>query len=296
MQNTNKLLNAHWWKTISWQYITPQHLLSYLMGIFCDSKCPKLKNWQIRRFIRRYGVNMEEALISDYREYTSFNHFFSRHLKIGARPIDDNPRSIISPSDGVLSQFGAIDNHTLVQAKGKFFTTQALLGSSSTSDDYFKSGHFATIYLAPKDYHRVHMPIAGTLKKMRFIPGDLFSVSTNTADNIDNLFARNERVVCFFDTEFGPLAIVMVGAMIVGSMATNWAGTVKSKSGKIEDTDYAHAAKPITLQKGDDLGYFHLGSTVIMLMGEENIAWEPKLQLGCDVQMGQSMAQSPHPP
>lgn len=282
----------HWWKTIGWQYIALQHTASRLMGAFTKIKCPSIKNWQIRTFIRLYGVNMQEALIQDYREYHNFNDFFTRQLKANARPIANHPTSIISPADGILSQFGTIDHSTLMQAKGKFFTTQALLGYPSNKKTPFNAGYFATIYLAPKNYHRVHMPITGTLKAMRFIPGALFSVSTHTADHIDNLFAKNERVVCFFDTELGPLAVIMVGAMLVSSMATKWAGVVQSKTGKIEHIDYNNSSNPIILQKGEELGHFNMGSTVILLMGEKmsHLNWNTTLNEGSGIKMGQLLA------
>lgn len=278
--------NLQWWKTIGWQYFIFQHTASWLVGRFTRSTCSKLKNWQIRTFIKKYNVNMQEVLIKDYREYPTFNAFFTRQLQASARAIHPSPTGVISPADGILSQFGSIQNHTLIQAKGKLFTTQALLGDFKSTA--FEKGYFATIYLAPKNYHRIHMPITGTLKVMRFIPGSLFSVNTQTADHIDNLFARNERLVCFFDTASGPMAIVMVGAMLVSSMSTTWAGTINS-TGKIENTDYSH--NPIILEKGEELGYFNMGSTVIMLMGEElsEFNWE-SFQPNQPIQMGELLA------
>jgi len=269
--------SAHWWKTIGWQYIALQHIFSRLIGAFTRIQCPMIKNWQIRTFIKHYGVDIKEALIEDYREYKTFNDFFTRALKANARPIDNHARSIISPADGILSQFGAITNSTLIQAKGKTFNIQALLGYDNKNQKQhnshdiaklispFSTGYFATVYLAPKNYHRIHMPVTGTLKAMRFIPGALFSVSTHTANHIDNLFARNERLVCFFDTEFGPLAVILVGAMLVSSMETTWAGVVRSKTGSIEHIDYTN---PITIEKGEELGRFNMGSTVILLMSK----------------------------
>lgn len=288
-----KIKNLHWWRTISWQYIVLQRMASKLMGLFTQCTYPPLKNWQIRTFIRKYGVDMQEILIEDYRNYKNFNSFFTRQLKSNARPIDSHPTGLISPADGVLSQFGSILNHSLIQAKGKYFTTQALLGESSDSPvSDFKTGYFATIYLAPKNYHRVHMPITGTLKAMRFIPGSLFSVSTNTADHIDQLFARNERLVSFFETANGPMAIVMVGAMLVSSMTTRWAGVVGSQNGQIEEVHYNDVAHPIILQKGEELGHFNMGSTVIMLMGEKipNLNWQGGLEKNQAIQMGQLLA------
>lgn len=294
---SHKIKDFHWWKTISWQYIVFQRAASKLMGLFTQCTYPPLKNWQIRSFIRKYRVDMQEVLIEDYRAYKHFNDFFTRRLKPNARPIDSNPNSLISPADGILSQFGSILNHTLIQAKGKYFTTQALLGETSSSPSNplsnFKTGYFATIYLAPKNYHRVHMPVTGTLKSMRFIPGSLFSVSTNTADHIDQLFARNERVVCFFDTAFGPMAIVMVGAMLVSSMATRWAGIVSSSSGKIEEVHYNNETNPIILQKGEELGYFNMGSTVIILLDAAAVKPQPlniEDYSPIPIQMGQSLA------
>ena len=285
--------NLHWWKTVSWQYVVFQRLASKLVMRFTRSTCPRLKNWQICTFIDKYNVNMQEILVEDYRDYKHFNDFFTRRLKANARPLDSHPTGIISPADGQVSQFGPINNHTLIQAKEKYFTAQALLGDAPNNvHTAFKSGYFTTIYLAPKNYHRVHMPITGTLKSMRFIPGSLFSVSTNTALHIDQLFARNERLVCFFDTELGSMAIVMVGAMLVSSMSTRWAGVVGSKTGKIENVEYSDSEHPIILEKGEELGYFNMGSTVIILMGETlpHLNWHMDIKENSDIQMGQLLA------
>lgn len=285
--------NLQWWKTIGWQYFVFQHAASWLMGRFTRSTCAQLKNWQISTFIKKYNVNMQEVLVKDYRAYPTFNAFFTRQLEPNARPIHGHPTGITSPADGILSQFGPIQNHTLVQAKGKFFTTQALLGDTREQTLHpFQKGYFATIYLAPKNYHRIHMPVTGTLTSMRFIPGDLFSVSTHTAKHIDNLFGRNERLVCFFDTALGPMAIVMVGAMLVSSMTTRWAGTVQSKTGKIEEFNYSDSTPPIVLQKGEELGYFNMGSTVVMLMGENlcDFNWYSDAYQNSAIEMGQLLA------
>ncbi len=295
LKNNKKYKHSfHWWKTIGWQYIALQHTASRLIGRFTKIKCSSIKNWQIRTFLSLYDVDLSEAQRENVQEYQTFNDFFTRHLKEHARPIAPETTGIVSAADGILSQFGSITQSTLMQAKGKSFTTQALLGYPSSQSTPFNTGCFATIYLAPHNYHRVHMPITGTLKAMRFIPGALFSVSTHTADHIDNLFARNERVVCFFDTQFGPLAVILVGAMLVSSMAVKWAGVLPSK-GKITHTDYNDLENPIILEKGEELGYFNMGSTVILLMGQDlsHLNWNTAFTEGSAIKMGELLASLP---
>ena len=203
------------------QFLIPQHLLSKLMFRFTRIQIPLIKNTFTSWFVSTYKVNLKEAKLQDINEYKHFNDFFTRALKADSRPISDS--KLVSPVDGVVSQFGSIEESLIVQAKGKKFSVEALLADQSKKDLYTS---FATIYLSPKDYHRIHMPLDGSLKSMKYIPGKLFSVNQNTVNNIDQVFARNERLICYFDTEFGEIALVMVGAIFVGSMETSWEGQI----------------------------------------------------------------------
>ena len=202
------------------QYLAPHHLVSRLFGYASDCREPAVKNWMISRFVQRYGVDMSEAEQEDALAYDCFNDFFTRALKDGARPLDDEPGSVLCPADGAISQMGAIEHGRIFQAKGHSYGLADLLGGDAERAAPFQGGEFATIYLSPRDYHRVHMPVAGTLREMVHVPGRLFSVNPLTARNVPRLFARNERVVCIFDTEHGPMALVLVGAMIVASIET----------------------------------------------------------------------------
>ena len=207
------------------QYLAPHHLVSRLFGYASDCREPAVKNWMISRFVQRYGVDMSEAEQEDALAYDCFNDFFTRALKDGARPLDDEPGSVLCPADGAISQMGAIEHGRIFQAKGHSYGLADLLGGDAERAAPFQGGEFATIYLSPRDYHRVHMPVAGTLREMVHVPGRLFSVNPLTARNVPRLFARNERVVCIFDTEHGPMALVLVGAMIVASMQAVIDGT-----------------------------------------------------------------------
>ena len=225
---------------------------------------------------------MNEAGLEDIKEYKHFNDFFTRSLKAGTRPISES--KIVSPVDGVVSQFGRIEGSMVVQAKGKKFSVEALLADSS-KDDFYTS--FATIYLSPKDYHRIHMPFDGILKSMKYIPGNLFSVNKRTVENIDQVFARNERLICYFDTEYGEMALVMVGAIFVGSMETSWEGQVTPPYTKSVKT-YDYDSRPINLSKGLELGRFNMGSTVILIMPKGSP--ELNLETGQALKMGQSIS------
>ncbi|MCS5560771.1 MAG: archaetidylserine decarboxylase, partial [Marinobacter nauticus] len=248
------------------QYVTPQLAVSRLAGRLADSEStPALKNRVIKWFIGRYGVNMSEAAEPDFTAYPTFNAFFTRALKPGARTIDPAPETLTSPVDGAISQIGQISTDRVFQAKGQSFSLTELLGGDDERAEPFREGEFATIYLSPKDYHRIHMPMAGTLKEMVYVPGKLFSVNPVTAENVPNLFARNERVACLFDTEAGPMAMVLVGAMIVGSVETTWAGVVAPNSGKVMQWQY-HGDDAVTFEKGQEMGRFRLGSTVVLVM------------------------------
>ncbi|WP_144639516.1 archaetidylserine decarboxylase [Bordetella genomosp. 13] len=257
------------------QYLAPHHMVSRLAGAFAESRVPWLKNRLIGNFVRNYGVNMSEALLEDPLAYENFNAFFTRALKSGARPASNAPGAVLCPADGSISQLGAIDQDRIFQAKGHSYGLTDLLGGDARRAEPYAGGSFATIYLSPSDYHRVHMPAAGTLREMIYVPGKLFSVNPLTARNVPGLFARNERVVCLFDTpEFGPMALVLVGAMIVASVETVWAGRITPHRGQVESTRYDPADPvPVHLAKGAEMGRFFLGSTVVVLFGPDRVRW-----------------------
>ncbi|MBH1965964.1 MAG: phosphatidylserine decarboxylase [Comamonadaceae bacterium] len=240
----------------------------------------------IRRFIKRYDVNMAEALDSRIESYANFNEFFTRALRPGVRPLAE--ADYVCPVDGAISQFGAMDKGQIFQAKGHQYSASALLGGDAALASEFEHGQFATIYLSPRDYHRIHMPCAGTLKSMVYVPGDLFSVNPTTARGVPGLFARNERVVCLFDTAHGPFVLVLVGATIVGSMATVWHGMVNPpRSGDIRRWDYA--GKNVVLQQGEEMGRFLLGSTVVMLWPKDTLNFNPEWSAERPVRLGEMM-------
>lgn len=270
------------------QYVTPQRTVSQLAGRLADSTgSPALKNRVIKWFIGRYGVNMSEAAESDPTVYPSFNAFFTRELKPGARTITPGEDVFVSPVDGAISQLGQVSNDRVFQAKGQSFGLTELLGGDDASAEPFREGEFSTIYLSPKDYHRIHMPMAGTLREMVYVPGNLFSVNPVTAENVPNLFARNERVVCIFDTEAGPMAMVLVGAMIVGSMETTWAGVIAPNPAKLTRWNYQDDPA-IKFEKGDEMGRFRLGSTVVLVMPKGTVTWNAEQIAGKTVQMGEA--------
>ena len=273
------------------QYLLPHHLLSRLIGCAAECKASWFKNRLINWFAQQYQVNMSEAEVEQLDAYEHFNAFFTRALKAGARPLDATPQAILCPADGAISQFGPIEHGRIFQAKGHSFSVLELLGGDNQRAAAFMGGEFATIYLSPKDYHRVHMPLAGTLREMVYVPGRLFSVNQTTAENVPELFARNERVVCLFDTERGPMAVVLVGAMIVASIETVWAGLVTPPKRELKTTRYDAAARaPISLEKGAELGRFKLGSTAIVLFGPEQVQWASELAAGTPVRMGQRLS------
>lgn len=266
------------------QYALPHNLLSRLAGCVAECRWPWFKNPLIKWFVKAYQVNMSEAETTDPAAFAHFNDFFTRALKADARPFVSEQGSIACPVDGTISQLGDIEAGRLFQAKGHEFSTYDLLGGSLTLEKQFDGGKFATIYLSPKDYHRVHMPISGTLREMIYVPGRLFSVSPLTTRKIPSLFSRNERMVAIFDTELGPMAMVLVGAMIVASIETVWAGLVTPPKRQLQKTSYG---EPIHLKKGDELGRFKLGSTVVMLFGNDAMDWEQALTPDQSVRMGQ---------
>ena len=274
------------------QYLLPHHLLSRLAGCIAECRQPWFKNTFTGWFARRYQVDMSEAQVEDLTAYEHFNAFFTRALKDDARPLAEAADAVLCPADGAISQLGPIEHGRLFQAKGHDFSLTALLGGDAERAAPFMGGQFATVYLSPKDYHRVHMPLTGTLREMVYIPGRLFSVNQTTAANVPGLFARNERVACLFDTERGPMAVVLVGAMIVASIETVWAGLVTPPKRELKSQRYDAAARtPIVLEKGAELGRFKLGSTAIVLFGPEQMNWMEGLQAGSSVRMGQQLGQ-----
>ncbi len=276
------------------QYWIPQHGLTRLVGKLASAKAGRLTTAVIGWFIKKYRVNMDEALHSNIDHYQTFNEFFVRELKAGARPISEGESLLTHPADACVSQFGAIEQGQLIQAKGHLFSAQELLGGDASLAEQFAEGEFATLYLSPRDYHRVHMPCDGVLRQMIYVPGDLFSVNPLTANNVPNLFARNERVVCIFDTEFGPMAQVLVGATIVGSIELVWAGTVTPPRGNtVYRWDYpAEGDKAVKLSKGEEMGRFKLGSTVINLFAKDQITFDASMQLNATTRMGEAYAQA----
>ncbi|GAA3719952.1 archaetidylserine decarboxylase [Oceanisphaera sediminis] len=268
------------------QYLLPKHLLSRLIGRLAAMEGGKLTQWLIRRFIRQYRVDMSEAQHENPAHYASFNDFFTRALKEDARPLVAGDEVLAMPVDGAISQLAPIEQGRIIQAKGHDYSARALLGGDKALAEPFMGGDFATIYLAPKDYHRIHMPVDGVLKTMIYVPGELFSVNPLTASRVPELFARNERVVCIFDTPAGPMALVLVGATIVASIETVWAGTVTPPAGKrIQRWDYDPATAP-RLAKGDEMGRFKLGSTVVCLFAPGKVTLSEQLLPGTPTRMG----------
>jgi phosphatidylserine decarboxylase len=250
---------------IALQYLMPKHAISRLVGKFAAAEAGWLTTKAISYFIKAYDINMAEAKLKQPTDFKTFNDFFTRELEEGARPIIQNPNTVCYPVDGAISQQGPIEQGQLIQAKGFNYSLETLLGGDKATAAPFQDGEFSCIYLAPKDYHRIHMPMTGTLREMIYVPGELFSVNPLTANNVPNLFARNERVVTIFDTAHGPMAMVLVGATIVASIETVWAGTITPPAGKdVFRWQYpAQGAAAITLEKGAEMGRFKLGSTVV---------------------------------
>lgn len=274
------------------QYWIPQHGLTRLVGKLASLRAGGLTTAIIRWFIKQYNVNMNEALHSDPKHFKTFNEFFVRELKPDARTIVEDESVITHPADACVSQFGPITDGQLIQAKGHHFSAQELLGGDAKLAEEFTQGEFATLYLSPRDYHRVHMPCNGTLRQMIYVPGDLFSVNPLTAENVPNLFARNERVVCIFDTDFGPMAQVLVGATIVGSIELTWAGTVTPPRGNtVYRWNYpADGDKAISFNKGDEMGRFKLGSTVINLFAKDATEFDESMKNNAPTLLGSAYA------
>ncbi len=269
------------------QYLLPKQALTTLAGAAAGARGGRATTAVIRWFIGRYGVQMAEAADPDPGAYASFNDFFTRALKPGARPLAQ--ADWLCPVDGAISQFGAVQAGRIFQAKGHSYTATALLGGDAALAAHFQQGHYATLYLSPKDYHRIHMPCAGRLLRMVHVPGALFSVNPATARGVPGLFARNERVVCVFDGERGPWVLVLVGATIVGSMATVWHGRVNPpRPGTVRAWDYND--QRVELAQGAEMGRFLLGSTVVLLFPPGPLQWNPAWAPGGAIRMGQAMA------
>lgn len=271
------------------QYLLPHHLLSRLAGGLADCKWDWVKNPFINWFVERYRVDMSQAVEQDPTAYACFNDFFTRALLPDARPLDPAANSILCPADGAISQLGTIEHGRIFQAKGHSFSVLELLGGNAQHAAQFQGGQFATVYLSPSDYHRVHMPLGGTLREMIHVPGKLFSVNQTTAENVPELFARNERVVCLFDTEAGPMAVVLVGAMIVASIETVWAGLVAPPQRQVRSEQYGNSAPQ--LERGAEMGRFKLGSTAIVLFGPGQAQWDEQFTAGSLVRMGQKLGE-----
>lgn len=269
------------------QYLLPQHALSRLVGWFAQTSIPYIKSPLIRLFAKKYRVNMNEAKQPNLDSYATFNDFFTRELADGARPLAGS--GVLSPADGAISQLGDIRDDRIFQAKGHDFGLTDLLGGNHERARPFRDGSFATVYLSPRDYHRVHMPISGKLREMIYIPGKLFSVNTVTAQSVPSLFARNERLVCIFDTNHGPMALVLVGAMIVAAIETPWAGQVAPRRMRFI-TSTSYDGDDVSIGRGEEMGRFKLGSTAIILFPKDVVEWCPDFKEGTPTQMGEQLA------
>jgi phosphatidylserine decarboxylase len=274
---------------IDLQYLLPHHLLSALMYRVTRIRWAPFKNLLIRRIIDFYGVEMSQALEPAPEHYASFNDFFTRALRPDARPLAPAPDAVLCPADGTLSQAGEIRDGRIFQAKGRDYSLLELLGGERQWSERFSGGHFATVYLSPRDYHRVHMPLAGELKRMLHLPGRLFAVNPTTTRLVPRLFARNERVVCLFESPTGPMAIILVGAIFVGGIDTVWAGTVTPAGRRIAGWSYGEAKPAVQLERGAEMGRFNMGSTVLLLHGPERVQWAESLLPGTKVRMGEQI-------
>lgn len=271
---------------VALQHLLPQHLLSRIAYHATRSQWRPWKDFLIRRFLRSFRVDMSEAAQPDPFAYVSFNAFFTRSLRPDARPLDPDPLALLCPVDGTVSQAGHIDDHALFQAKGRHFSLAALLAGDAALEQRFRHGEFATIYLAPYNYHRVHMPLDATLTATAHVPGRLFSVNAATSAQVPELFARNERVICSFDTRYGALAVILVGALFVGSMSTVWAGEI-TPARRYRPALLPAPGAPVHLARGAEMGRFNMGSTVILLLERGRVQWIDGLRAGADVRLGE---------
>jgi phosphatidylserine decarboxylase len=272
------------------QFLLPHHLVSRLAGSIAESELPFIKNPMMKFFLNRFGIDLSEAERTRISDYNNFNDFFTRALNAKARPIMGSKNDWISPVDAQISQVGSIEGGQLIQAKGKTFTLTELLGSDHTTSEHYQNGQFLTLYLSPKDYHRIHMPMAATLLKTTFVPGKLFSVNPLTANNVSRLFARNERLVCEFDSHQGRFIMVLVGAMVVASIETTWAGIVAPFQRRIQQQQFN--SQSISFAKGEEMGRFRLGSTVIMIFEENQMNWHEDIRTETKVRMGQLISRN----
>ena len=275
---------------IGMQHVIPQHLLTSVVYSVTRSRSPAIKNWLIGSFMRGFHPDMSDAVEPNPLAYRSFNEFFTRALRADARPMVRDPATLVSPVDGTVSQLGRIDGSQILQAKGRQYSLESLLAGSGEWTSRFNGGAFATLYLAPYNYHRIHMPLAGTLKAAWYVPGKLFSVNATTAAAVDGLFARNERVVCIFEN--GPLvfAMVLVGALFVGSMTTVWHGDITPRRPRHATSLLAGGNAPARLEQGDEMGRFNMGSTVILVLPPNTVQWNAELAAGTTIRMGQPLA------
>ena len=280
------------------QYALPQHFLSRIVYRLTRSRSQGLKNALISNFVRGFSPDMSDALQPDALAYGSFNEFFTRALRPGTRPMDSNDSVLISPVDGTVSQIGSLDGSQILQAKGHQYSLEALLdcvGGATNWAARFTRGRFATLYLAPFNYHRIHMPLSGTLCAAWYVPGKLFSVNAVTAGSVPGLFARNERVVCIFEEGARAFAMVLVGALFVGSMDTVWHGEITPRSPRARlELPLDESRAPLGLEKGAEMGRFNMGSTVILILPPDTIDWLPDIQAGDRIRMGQSLARLRH--
>lgn len=276
------------------QYLIPQHLLSALMFHATRVRRPWFKNRQIRWFIRRFGVDMSQALEPVAENYPDFNSFFTRALRPDARPRVDSPGAIVCPVDGTVSQLGQILEGTLVQAKGRDYSLPELMAGDTDLANLFQNGTFATLYLSPRDYHRIHMPLDGALTRQIYVPGRLFAVNQRTTRVVPRLFARNERVITLFETEAGPMAMVLVGAIFVGGIETVWSGAITpARERRIQHWSFSReGAEPVVLDKGQEMGRFNMGSTVIILFPKGRVSWSDRLGPGVPVRVGQQIGRA----
>jgi phosphatidylserine decarboxylase len=278
------------WPFVLLQILLPKHLLTAIVFRLAGIRTAPLKDFLIRRFVDLYDVDVEEADLPVPDGYTSFNDFFTRQLVDGARPIDSSANTIISPVDGTVSAAGKLDSDMLLQAKGRHYSLSDLLMTDIEDADRFRNGSFATLYLAPHNYHRVHCPVSGSLVAMRYVPGALYSVNAATVSLLPNLFTRNERLICHFNSAAGPIILIFVGAMHVGSISTPWTGLIRPRrKGVVEDIDIARHGHPTEVAKGDLLGWFNMGSTVILLLPP--VSFELSLEAGSGgaVRMGRTI-------
>ena len=275
------------------QYLLPQHTLSRVVHWLMRLQLPAVKNRLIHWFVGHFKVDLSDATLTRAEDFESFNAFFTRALDPDARPVAFGEQNVVSPVDGRISEIGSIDGESLYQAKGHHYSLRGLLAGSERLADAYQGGHFATLYLAPSNYHRIHMPVSGTLREMIYVPGRLFSVNEATVNNVPGLFARNERVICHFETLHGPMAMILVGAIFVGSIETVWAGEITpGRERKLQGSDY-RGSRGVRLVQGEEMGRFNMGSTVILLFPDSALRWEEARGAGAPLEMGQLLGRFP---